>query len=129
MDILAWHPGERILLIIEVKATLTDLQDLLASLSRKVRVVPRIVREQRGWEARHVAQIIVVADSTANRSVLRRHAATFDAAFPARSREARSWVKRPSSALAAVWFLSTTALGGITSTSRTRVRQRGASRA
>jgi transcriptional regulator with XRE-family HTH domain len=129
VDILAWHPGERILLIIEVKATLTDLQDLLASLSRKVRVVPRIVLDQRGWDARHLARIVLVADTTANRSVLRRHAATFDAAFPARSREARSWVKRPVGPLAALWFLSTSGAGTVKSVARARVRRKVGARA
>jgi transcriptional regulator with XRE-family HTH domain len=52
VDILAWHPGECILLIVEVKATLTDLQDMLGSLSKKVRVVPKIAAGELGWVSR-----------------------------------------------------------------------------
>lgn len=106
VDVLAWHPGQRILLIVEVKATLTDLQDLLAALSRKVRVVPAIAAQTFGWEPLHVAQLLFVGDTKGNRAVVSRHAAIFDAAFPMRSREARTWVSRPAGAVNALWFTS-----------------------
>lgn len=106
VDILAWHAATRILLIVEVKATLTDLQDLLAALSRKVRVVPAIARQTFGWEPLHVAQLLFVGDTKANRAVVSRHAAIFDAAFPMRSRETRTWVSRPGGAISALWFAS-----------------------
>ena len=35
VDLLAWQPGRRALLIVEVKTSLTDLQAMLMSLSRK----------------------------------------------------------------------------------------------
>jgi transcriptional regulator with XRE-family HTH domain len=124
VDVLAWHPQRRILLIIEVKATLTDLQDLLVSLSRKLRVVPDVARQQLGWDAAHVARIVVVAGTAANRSVVTRHAATFDASFPARSREVLSWLRRPLGHLAGVWFVSTSSLESGKSIARARVRQR-----
>ena len=44
VDILAWHQGERILLLVEVKSLLTDLQETLATLSKKTRVVPGFVK-------------------------------------------------------------------------------------
>ena len=70
---MSWRgTRERILLIIEVKATLTDLQDLLSALSRKLRVVPELARKQLGWDADHVARIIVVAGTAANRSIVAR---------------------------------------------------------
>lgn len=106
VDILAWHPIERILLIVEVKTTLTDLQDTLSSLSKKVRVVPGIVSTERGWRAAHVAKLLVVAGTTANRSVVKRHAATFDAVFPRRSADAKQWLRRPVGEFAGVWFIA-----------------------
>lgn len=106
VDVLAWRPNPRILLIVEVKATLTDLQETLASLSRKVRVVPGLVRTQRNWQPIHVAKLLAVAGSTANRSVVKRHGATFDAAFPSRSTDAKVWLRRPTGPLAAIWFMS-----------------------
>lgn len=123
VDVLAWHPGQRILLIIEVKATLTDLQDLLVSLSRKLRVVPELARKEKGWDADHVARIVVVAGTTSNRSIVDRHAAIFAASFPAGSREVRSWLRRPLGALAGVWFVSTSSLGTGKSVARARIRR------
>lgn len=123
VDVLAWHPVHRVLLVIEVKATLTDLQDLLVSLSRKLRVVPDIVRKSLGWDADHVARIVIVAGTAANRSIVARHAATFVASFPARSREIHAWLRRPLGALAGVWFVSTSSLGGGMSVARTRIRR------
>ena len=120
VDVLAWHAGRRILLIIEVKATLTDLQNLLLSLSRKLRVVPDLARRELGWDPDHVARLVVVAGTTANRSVVTRHAATFEAMFPARSREVLSWLRRPVGALAGIWFVSSSSLGSGMSVPRAR---------
>lgn len=106
VDILAWHAATRILLIVEVKATLTDLQDLLAALSRKVRVVPVIASQTLGWKPLHVARLLFVGDTKGNRTVVARHSAIFDAAFPMRSREARTWASRPAGAVSALWFSS-----------------------
>lgn len=123
VDVLAWHSRERILLIIEVKATLTDLQDLIASISKKRRVVPDAARKDRGWQARHVAVLLVVAGTTANRSSVMRHAATFDAAFPARTRVAREWLRSPAGPIAGVWFVAGDAAGSLVNAGRTRVRR------
>jgi transcriptional regulator with XRE-family HTH domain len=124
VDILAWHAATRTLLIVEVKATLTDLQDLLAALSRKVRVVPRLVGEELGWRPEHVARLLVVGDTKATRNVVARHAAVFDSAFPARSREARTWISRPTGTISALWFASSSA-GRAAPVARERVRRSG----
>jgi transcriptional regulator with XRE-family HTH domain len=123
VDILAWHPGERILLIIEVKATLTDLQAMLASLSKKRRVVPGAVGKSLPWRPQRIAVLLVVAGTSANRAAVARHAATFDVAFPTRSRAVREWLRRPVGSIAGLWF--TTGEGSsIASVSRSRVRCR-----
>jgi hypothetical protein len=125
VDILAWNPTERILLIIEVKSTLTDLQAMLAALSKKIRVVPGAVREAQGWQPLAVAVLLVVAGTTGNRAVVARHASTFDSALPARSREVRSWLRRPRGSLAGVWFVSRDAVSAVAmSGARRRVRRR-----
>lgn len=126
VDILAWHPGERILLVVEVKSLLTDLQETLSTMSKKTRVVPGFVESQTGWRPLHVAKLIVVADTRANRSVVARHAATFDAAFPARSREVRTWLRSPSGSLGGLWFLSSSGPRTAMTTARARVRRRRA---
>jgi transcriptional regulator with XRE-family HTH domain len=127
VDILAWHPRERILLIIEVKATVTDLQAMLGSLSKKRRVVSGAVAKERGWQPRHVATVLVAAGTTGNRGIVARHAATFDAAFPARSRQVRSWLRRPTGQLSGLWFVSTRTVPTAARGARRRVRLGGRS--
>jgi transcriptional regulator with XRE-family HTH domain len=123
VDILAWHPEERILLVVEVKSTLTDLQDLLASLSKKVRVVPRVVTGELGWRPRSVAVLLVAAGTTGNRAIVERHSSTFEAALPARSRAVRAWLRRPTGSLAGLWFVSRGSVPrAATAGSRARVR-------
>jgi hypothetical protein len=128
VDVLAWHPKERVLLIIEVKATLTDVQDLLSSLSRKRRVVPRAVGENLPWRPDHVAVLLVVAGTTANRSVVRRHDATFATAFPTRTRAVQEWLAKPVGPLSGIWFVAGDAVATIARQSRTRVRARATHR-
>jgi len=123
VDILAWHPAERTLLIVEVKSTLTDLQAMLSSMSKKVRVVPGVVRDSHGWQPRSVAVVLVAAGTHGNRAIVARHAATFDASLPARSHEVRSWMRRPKGSLAGIWFVSPRNLPAA-ATAGTRVRVR-----
>lgn len=105
VDLLAWQPGRRALLIVEVKTSLTDLQAMLMSLSRKVRVVPRLVAA-RGWRRDVLGRMLVVAGTTANRSVVRSHQSLFDTTFPAGSRSARAWLRDPAEDVSALWFVS-----------------------
>jgi transcriptional regulator with XRE-family HTH domain len=105
VDILAWHPDHEALLIVEVKGRLTDLQDLVATLHRKRRVVPRLVAAEHGWNIGTIGVLVFADGRTANRTVIARHAATFGAAFPGRAVDARSWLATPSGPLAAVWLV------------------------
>jgi transcriptional regulator with XRE-family HTH domain len=112
VDILAWHASTRTLLIVEVKSRFTDLQAMLLSLARKLRLVPDVVRAERGWDALAVARIVVTPGTTENRSILARHAATFDAALPARSVAIRRWLRCPTGAISGVWLISRDAMNG-----------------
>jgi transcriptional regulator with XRE-family HTH domain len=106
VDVLAWHAAHRSLLLAEVKTRVLDTQETLATLGRKVRIVPRLVGAERGWRAERVGVVLVIGELTANRSVVARHSATFAASLPDRSRAARTWIRSPEGGLAAVWFLS-----------------------
>lgn len=112
IDIVAWHPVARALLIVEVKTRVYDVQLLLAGMDRKCRLAAQLLRSERGWVPAAVGRALVVADLTANRSLVRTHAALFDAALPARSRAVRAWLRSPAEALAGIWFLSTTTRAG-----------------
>src|SRR6187401_1767996 len=84
IDVLAFHPPTGSLLVIEVKSAIPDVQATLGGIDRKVRLAAQIAR-QRGWHVRSVSRWLVIADTTAARSRIERHAATFAAALPART--------------------------------------------
>lgn len=105
VDILAWHAATRALLIIEVKSQIVDFQALLSSVSRKVRLVPRLVAS-RGWSPTWIGQLVAVPDTRATRDAVRRHGATFAVALPSRTAEVRRWLRMPSGHLAGLMFLA-----------------------
>jgi transcriptional regulator with XRE-family HTH domain len=107
IDVLAFHPATRVVLVIEVKSVVADLQATVFTLDRKTRLGLEIARG-RGWRGLAVARILVVADSRTARRRVAEHAATFDAAFPARSVVVKRWLRRPdpSRAFSGLWFLA-----------------------
>ena len=123
VDVLAWHAMTRTLLIVEVKSILTDLQATFTSLATKVRVIPALVRREFGWNAAQVGRLLVMPGSTANRSVVANHAATFETLFPRRMPFLRTWLRRPDGPAAGVWFLSTSPRGTATNVRRVRPRR------
>jgi hypothetical protein len=66
VDVLAWHVSSRTVLIVEVKTVVPDIQSMLASLDRKVRLAFQIARD-RGWSAVAVGKLLVIG--TAERPV------------------------------------------------------------
>ncbi len=92
VDLLAWSPRTRIALVVEVKASIGDVQDLIATLDRKARLARQIAR-QRDWNPSAVARLLVVGETSTNRRRLAEHAGTFGAAFPIGGAPARSWVR------------------------------------
>jgi transcriptional regulator with XRE-family HTH domain len=105
VDVVAWHAARRALLIVEVKSRIVDLQALTGSIDRKVRVVPALLARDRLWRAAHLGVVLVIAETTANRQQVRRHPATFGAAFPAGTIEVRRWLRSPDGSLRGTWFL------------------------
>jgi transcriptional regulator with XRE-family HTH domain len=110
VDVLAWHAATQTLLIVEVKSRFTDLQEMLFSLGRKLRLVPDEVRREIGWDPIAIARIVVAPGTTGNRNVMDRYRATFDAALPAQATDIRRWIRAPHGPIAGVWLLSSDAL-------------------
>ena len=81
IDILAWHPVRRALLVVEVKSAFGDLQATLMSVARKVRLA-RIIARRFGWVVSSVARLLVVAETRTARRVVERHAALFSVCLP-----------------------------------------------
>lgn len=105
VDILGWQPEARALLIVETKSDLRNVQETLHAMDVKLRVVPRLVRAERGWRAGAVGVVMVLADLRVERQRVDRHRSTFDTALPARTVEVRRWLERPAGPLRGLSFL------------------------
>lgn len=104
IDILAWHPATRTLLVIELKTELIDPQELVGTMDRRRRLAARIV-EARGWRPTNVATWVILADTRTNRRHVAQHRRLLRRAFPANGHAMRSWLRRPSGPVAALSFL------------------------
>lgn len=82
IDLLAHDPASRLLVIIEVKTLLLDLQELLGGVNIRERLGTTL-GGRRGWSVDRCVTVLAVADAIANRSIVRQHPALF-ASFVAR---------------------------------------------
>jgi DNA-binding Xre family transcriptional regulator len=107
IDILAFRPEARVVLVVEVKSVVPDIQGMLVTLDRKERLAKEIARE-RGWEAVAVARLLVIRDNRTARRRIDAHAAIFGNAFPDRAIDVRRWLATPEARrpLRGLWFLS-----------------------
>jgi transcriptional regulator with XRE-family HTH domain len=105
IDILAFHEATGSLFVIEIKSVVPDLQAMLGTLDRKVRVAAEIARE-RGWVARTVSRLLVLPDDRTSRRRVDQYRATFETALPARTVAVRRWLQDPADAIDGVLFLS-----------------------
>lgn len=96
IDLLAFHPATRILLVIELKSELVDVQALIGSLDAKVRLAPGIV-DRFGWSPRVVLPAIVFLEDRTTRNRLQRVDPLFGQ-FNLQGRAALSWLRRPTEA-------------------------------
>ena len=105
IDLLAWHPTRRALLIIELKTELADPAALVAQVDRYRRLAAAIIRE-RGWDPAFVGAWVIVADSSMNRRRLARHRTMLRGRFPVEGRTIRSWLRQPAGSVAALSFMA-----------------------
>ena len=104
IDVLAWHPPSRCLLVIELKTELVDLNETMGTLDRKRRLANRIARD-RGWDPATVGVWLVIADTRTNRRAVARHATVLRSKYPADGRTIRSWLRRPDGQVLALSFM------------------------
>lgn len=104
IDVLAWHPVRRAVLVIEVKTRLADLQDLLSTMDRKRRLASSIARSE-GWKPLFVGSLLVLPGETWARTAVSRFDSVFTAALPRRAAEVRAWLRAPDRDLRGIWFL------------------------
>jgi transcriptional regulator with XRE-family HTH domain len=94
MDVLAWHAAAQIVLVVEVKSVVPDVQGMLSALDRKVRLAPKVARE-RGWSPLGVSKLLVIGESRTGRRRVAAHEQTFLNAFPSRAIEVRRAIQLP----------------------------------
>ena len=103
IDILAWHPGRRALLVIELKTEIVDVNELLGRLDSKRRLAHEVARE-RGWTAVTTAAWLIVADSSTNRRRVAAHEQMLRSALPNSKPELRRWLSDPQDTIGALTF-------------------------
>jgi len=94
VDVLAFESHSRTVLVVEVKSVVPDLQATLSALDRKTRLA-RDIAAERAWRPSSVGRLLVIAASRTARRRVEEHAATFRAAFPARSHAVAAWLRSP----------------------------------
>lgn len=124
IDLLAWHPGARALVVIELKTEIADANELVGTVDRKRRLARQIARD-RDLDPATVSVWVIVSGSRTNRRRIAAHAAMFRTAFPADGRSIKAWLghpERPISALS-TWLSESSAPhpGGLASVRRVRL--------
>jgi HTH-type transcriptional regulator/antitoxin HipB len=126
IDILAFHAPTGSLLVIELKTDLVDLSGLLTAVDRYRRLAPQLA-ERLGWNVRTVSTWVLFRDSATNRRRVAEHAGVLRTAFPLNGNQMRSWLAKPSGAVAGLSFIAIGASGRRgTGVRRVRVRRDGA---
>ena len=108
IDVLAWHPRLATLLVIEIKTEITSAEETLRRVDVKTRLARQVAAQARGWRPARIATVLVLPETTASRNAVRRFAAIFEAALPARGRKIRESLREPAGDLRGVWFLTPT---------------------
>lgn len=122
IDILAFHPPTGALLVIELKTELVDVQGLMGTVDRYVRLATQIARQQ-GWSPTTVSCWVILREGATNRRRFAGHASTLRAAFPVDGRTMRGWLRNPTGQVRALSFLPASGAAASGSAVR-RVRRR-----
>ena len=93
-DIVAFHPATAIMLVVEIKTGIGDVQATLGTLDVKARMATRAAQEL-AWELpAAVVPALVIADERNQHRIVAHHSELF-ARFALRGRAARAWLRQP----------------------------------
>jgi len=95
IDILAWHPATRTLLVVEVKTELTSVEETLRRHDAKGRLAGRIAADQFTWTPAAVRRLLVLPEHATPRRRVERHRAVLDTAYPMRGHRVRASLRSP----------------------------------
>ena len=94
IDIVAWNEAHRAMLIIELKTDIADVNELIGTFDRKVRLAWRVAVE-RGLDPLTVSGWVIVSPGRTNRERIAAHGSVLRAAFPVDGRTIEAWLRRP----------------------------------
>jgi transcriptional regulator with XRE-family HTH domain len=112
IDVLAFHPGTRTLLVIEVKSELVSVEETLRRLDQKTRLAPAIAMAQFGWSAARASPLLALLDTRTTRRRVARHDAVLRRAFAIRGLRAKAWLRTPSDTSGLLLYVSVNAGDG-----------------
>jgi len=105
IDVLAWHPGRRMLLVIELKTEVVEIGALLGKMDQRRRLAAEVAQRSYGWDAISVSTWVVVADGRTNRRAVAAHRVVLRKKFPVDGRSMRRWLSDPLGRVDALGFL------------------------
>jgi transcriptional regulator with XRE-family HTH domain len=117
IDILAWHAKHQMLLVIELKTDIADVNELVGTLDRKRRLAVQIARKH-GWSVANGAKVsawLIVAESRTNHRRVQAHKTMLRGALPLDGRSMAGWLADPSRPIGAVSFWPILNHGGLRS--------------
>lgn len=95
IDVLAYHPQSGVLLIVEIKSRVDDVQDILGRLDVKTRLGSRVANDI-GWsEPSTIVPLLAVAEGSTARRRIAEHAPLFER-LALRGQSAMAWLREPS---------------------------------
>ncbi len=125
IDLLAFHADTRMLLVVEVKSRLTDIQRTLRDLGHRTSSA-RVAAAQYGWKPLGVSRLLVVGETATQRKIVRDHSALFASAFPLRTADVRRWLAMPTDPISGLLFQPFVQRRAVIQAAAVRVRPRKA---
>jgi transcriptional regulator with XRE-family HTH domain len=124
IDQLAWHPGRSHLLVLELKTEFVDVNEMLGTFDRKIRLA-RAIAGNRGWHAARVSGWLIVLETRTNRRHSAEHRALLRSRFPRDGRALAGFLADPGLAVSGMAFWPDSSTGGVGPTAaggRSRIR-------
>lgn len=103
IDLLAYYPARRALLVVELKTDLVDPHGLIAQVDSYRRHARQIAATV-GWSPAVIGTWVIVEEGTRNRRRLASHHGLLRAAFPAAGRQVAGWLRDPGATIDALSF-------------------------
>ena len=104
IDILAWHPGRRMLLVVELKTEVVEIGLLLGKMDQRRRLAGKVARRH-GWDPVAVSTWVIIADGRTNRRALAAHRVVLRRKFPIDGRTIRRRLRDPRERVDSLSFL------------------------